>query len=127
MLKSRPLALTVLLAICAASLAFSASPASAQVNAAVEEQQLLNLHNSARATDGDAALTRTVVLDAIAREWAQRMADSGDISHRTDYLHQITTRITASPSSWGEKRRIRRRAIRNRSRDPQRVHELIGA
>ena len=106
MSRIRPISLLAALATICSLLAFATPIASAQVvtsvDTAAQEAALLTLHNQARAADGDAALVRNSQLDAIAREWAQHMANTNSLVHRTDYLSQIRARVTSSPSSWGE-------------------------
>ncbi|NOX29826.1 MAG: CAP domain-containing protein [Actinobacteria bacterium] len=83
--------------------------ASGQLDAAAETSQdpqseviLFNMLNQARSDQGLAPLQRDPGLDAIAREWTASMSPTGKLTHRSDIVEQVVTRVTTSWQRVGE-------------------------
>jgi len=82
---------------------------SGQLEAAAETSQdpqsevvLFNMLNQARAGQGLAPLQRDPALDAIAREWTASMSPTGKLTHRSDIVEQVVTRVTTDWQRVGE-------------------------
>lgn len=60
---------------------------------AVEVQRILADTNAFRAREGKAPLALDLAMTEVARDWSQRMADTGVFAHNPDYSTQI-------PSGW---------------------------
>ena len=86
-MRTRPRVAAFLLVVLSA-LALPALPASA--TAPAEEAQFVNSVNAVRAANGLPPLTVNSELTAIARAWAQRMADSMTLAHNPNYQYQVT-------------------------------------
>jgi uncharacterized protein YkwD len=79
-----------------------AAPANAAEWLVNEEEQLLNLHNEYRATQGLPPLVRDPLLDIVARDWTARMTLTQTLEHRPNLRDMVQNQVTTDWHRLGE-------------------------
>ncbi len=85
-----------------------------------ETDTIYSLVNDARWSQGSAGFVRNPAMDAVAADWAAKMAQAGTLSHNPSYSSQIPGRLDS-------RRRERRAGLQRWGSHAQRLDELLGA